>query len=837
QMTPNTFRGTLIAIFVLFIIFGVFQDPVTKSLNYGISSLELISSSSVTNDLNYKWKQPSKNTSLQQTSSITLDSKQKWIQPSKNTSKWIVVTSIQSPTEDVKRLASYPDWTLVVVGDEKTSDDWNLPDVHYLSLETQAAMGFGSVQRLPTKSYTRKNAGYLYAIANGAEWIYDTDDDNKPFGKGLEQFEYSMNSSRGLRFVADGETNSTIQDTLFNPYRHFGRPDIWPRGFPLEHIKNHDHRDGSYRLCHEHRPPAVQQGIVQKDPDVDAIYRLLHAEPTSGLDESFNQFAPPVILAPGTYAPWNSQNTLFSRSAFFGLFLPTTVAFRVTDIWRSYFTQALLHAAGETVGFVPVNAIQRRNAHSYLKDFNDEIEVYDKSGEIVKFIDKWKCHAQTLDRCTIELAEEFAARGFWGNKDAQLVVHWVLDLQQIGYVFPAMRNNARSDNSIGNDAELLRNCRRAHVSFHDDLSLNTPRESRAAAKINNFGDLKEWCADSPSVKSKEWYFPTPRELTISTMKNKTLTDNHNTVAIITNNYQWKMGMGLLQRMYEANFAMLIFCGHYPKQDRNAHLNNYPDNMDKGDVKFPKLKRPISYIDLSNEEVHEGYFAYYCLAKVEEMKLQNVNGYAMFSDDTVFNFWNPINLNIVQGAQIYNVSRYGLGYWWTTKEYGLNAVKRTIHLLREKYNNIPEVSSFVEKLKYEIGRERRFDTDNKEVSDPFQYLMVGDGWANGDWIYIPTSNISFAASFAQVAYEGRLFHELFTSKLLRILSREIKADTDPEQLMLLWREERSLWPQKYTEHLRGLHAVKLSAFQIAQSRAVFCDVILHKFYQNTFQIGN
>lgn len=83
-------------------------------------------------------------------------------------------------------------------------------------------------------------------------------------------------------------------------------------------------------------------------------------------------------------------------------------------------------------------------------------------------------------RCTIELAEEFAARGFWGNKDAQLVVHWVLDLQQIGfdldifinnhqrnpnkidclrYVFPAMRNNARSDNSIGNDAELLRNCR------------------------------------------------------------------------------------------------------------------------------------------------------------------------------------------------------------------------------------------------------------------------------------------------------------------------------------------------------------------------------------------
>ncbi|ETN70754.1 hypothetical protein NECAME_14556 [Necator americanus] len=52
---------------------------------------------------------------------------------------------------------------------------------------------------LPYNSYARKNIGYLYAISNGAEWIYDTDDDNKPFGLGLEQFEYS-NETSGLRY-------------------------------------------------------------------------------------------------------------------------------------------------------------------------------------------------------------------------------------------------------------------------------------------------------------------------------------------------------------------------------------------------------------------------------------------------------------------------------------------------------------------------------------------------------------------------------------------------------------------------------------------------------------
>lgn len=75
-------------------------------------------------------------------------------------------------------------------------------------------------------------------------------------------------------------------------------------------------------------------------------------------------------------------------------------------------------------------------------------------------------------------------------------------------------------------------------------------------------------------------------------------------------------MGLLQRMYEgnwarvrkclmitldlifsANFAMLIFCGHYPKQDRNAHLNNYPDNMDKGDGWLFQIYHNIEFVAL------------------------------------------------------------------------------------------------------------------------------------------------------------------------------------------------------------------------------------------------
>ena len=38
--------------------------------------------------------------------------------------KWIVLTTINSPTDDVKKLAKIEGWKVVVVGDTKTPKDW-----------------------------------------------------------------------------------------------------------------------------------------------------------------------------------------------------------------------------------------------------------------------------------------------------------------------------------------------------------------------------------------------------------------------------------------------------------------------------------------------------------------------------------------------------------------------------------------------------------------------------------------------------------------------------------------------------------------------------------------
>ena len=103
---------------------------------------------------------------------------------------------------------------MVVVADLKTPKNWTWEGVHLLSVEVQEEMSKGAihtsgqlysnlalnfVRKLPYKSYTRKMIGYLYAISHGAEWIYDTDDDNRPSFGGLDTFDFEDELS-GVRF-------------------------------------------------------------------------------------------------------------------------------------------------------------------------------------------------------------------------------------------------------------------------------------------------------------------------------------------------------------------------------------------------------------------------------------------------------------------------------------------------------------------------------------------------------------------------------------------------------------------------------------------------------------
>ena len=67
--------------------------------------------------------------------------------------KWIVVTTVNYPTDTIKTLARVPGWRTVVVADLKTPADWELANVDFLTVEMQRTLGYSILPLLPNNHY------------------------------------------------------------------------------------------------------------------------------------------------------------------------------------------------------------------------------------------------------------------------------------------------------------------------------------------------------------------------------------------------------------------------------------------------------------------------------------------------------------------------------------------------------------------------------------------------------------------------------------------------------------------------------------------------------------
>ena len=184
---------------------------------------------------------------------------------------------------------------------------------------------------------------------------------------------------------------------------------------------------------------SVQQGVVDGDPDVDAIYRLTR----KGRRRRFSVSPSTSQHLPYSYHVvwWHRtirRTTLHLYDAFWGLLIPQTVAFRVCDIWRGYWAQRLLWEVGSFLTFFPPNAVQFRNSHSYLDDFIDERELYHLSSDFVEFLAKWKTSKTNFLDAILELSWDMVDKDFWRPDDAMLVQYWLEDLLAMGYKPPAL---------------------------------------------------------------------------------------------------------------------------------------------------------------------------------------------------------------------------------------------------------------------------------------------------------------------------------------------------------------------------------------------------------------
>lgn len=332
---------------------------------------------------------------------------------------WAIITTINHPTSAIKKLVD-SGLHVVVVADKKTPADWTCKGCCFLSVEQQLQMNYKIIKQLPWNHYCRKNIGYLYAIEHGATIIYDTDDDNI-----LDCDQLSILPSTCSHMMVCSSSTGVM-----NPYAYFGQKTVWPRGFPLEYVRRNNGCTMQQQSCH----PLIQQGLVDNDPDVDAIFRLTREMPI------FFEKSEPISLNVGTMAPFNSQNTIFHYDAFWGLAIPVSAAFRVSDIWRGYWVQRLLWDIGGNLSFTQAAVVQERNIHDFLKDYQDELDLYSHAGTLIKFLRQWNSESPNLGDRILDLHQALIANNFFGTKELDFMKAWLEDLKAIGYHMPEIQH-------------------------------------------------------------------------------------------------------------------------------------------------------------------------------------------------------------------------------------------------------------------------------------------------------------------------------------------------------------------------------------------------------------
>eukprot|EP01103_Thecamoeba_quadrilineata_P003107 TRINITY_DN12928_c0_g1_i1.p1 TRINITY_DN12928_c0_g1~~TRINITY_DN12928_c0_g1_i1.p1 ORF type:complete len:730 (-),score=76.68 TRINITY_DN12928_c0_g1_i1:68-2257(-) len=342
-----------------------------------------------------------------------------------------VVTTLKNGNLCLQQVAKI--MFLVVVGDVGSPEDFKIDEVDshryiFLSIQEQNLLYPNISTLLPTNHFARKNIGYLHALNLGACHIYDFDDDNY-LTSGTQELLKDISLKHR---VPPSNLYLTSKENVVNPYLIYGPPNfIWPRGYPLELLRNHDF---PILKKSEQGKIDVVQVMQTIDPDVDANWRL---ENSNYLPMEWSQLSSieTAILKidPRKWTPFNAQATILTRRIAKFAMLPHTVHGRVSDIWRSFIMQYMMKLFPDTgiSSFSGRMVEHKRNSHSYMADRQAELQLVEQSFSFIEYLDL-KISTNSFDvPHKVNLEEEFVyflddlyTRGFVEKEDVELAILW-----------------------------------------------------------------------------------------------------------------------------------------------------------------------------------------------------------------------------------------------------------------------------------------------------------------------------------------------------------------------------------------------------------------------------
>jgi hypothetical protein len=340
------------------------------------------------------------------------------------------------------------------------------------------------------------------------------------------------------------------------------------------------------------------------------------------INVTFDETSPSIQYPIYKLSPYNSQNTFFHYEAFWSLYLPYTVTFRLTDIWRSYWAQRLMWLLNDTITFNGPNAVQFRNSHSYLKDFESEKSMYSKTESLIEFLFKWKCSKKSFYECVIDLSYGMAVEKFWEMEEVDSIRNWLHDLNKIGYKEPKIVNFEIVD----------KKCNELKI----DSSPNGFFQVRYTPKFQKSIDTDNYCCDGRIEEIYDNYESIKYLAEFCTLSKSSLKLNpfikligyrpkySNINLLVTfNNQPYPRNIEIIRHIYGSYFKNIIFCGI-----------NIIGVLNQTKYSFKKFD---SYTFIDVDVGWSGVSHYFCMTKAIEMKF-STEGILLMSDDVLLKYW-------------------------------------------------------------------------------------------------------------------------------------------------------------------------------------------------------
>jgi hypothetical protein len=340
----------------------------------------------------------------------------------------IVTTTIYVPHTLRKfaenaRSYGHTDVEFVVIGDRKTPAETRslceqvsreFYPVVYMDIEDQRVYldVFPELwSHLRFDSIQRRNVGLLYAWRSGADLVITIDDDNFVLNQDFIGLHAKAGGRHSLPVIESTSGWFNVCSTLIEEN---GQP-FYHRGYPVGQRWNEAEAFVSESVAS--RRVAVNAGFWLDDPDIDALQRLHRQPVVRALTRKC------FALEPGTWSPFNSQNTALARDVAPAYFLGPYIG-RYDDIWPSYVVTRIAQHLGDVVAFGEPVVRQKRNEHDIWKDLDNERNGMLMTGDFCAALQRLKLTGSTYHECYGEIAARLGDEWHVGERWTESMRAW-----------------------------------------------------------------------------------------------------------------------------------------------------------------------------------------------------------------------------------------------------------------------------------------------------------------------------------------------------------------------------------------------------------------------------